>query len=119
MEQTSLDSIYQNVPRKYVGELLASRLDRQLNKAMLISQFRIMEDMFENAAAHGVYEPIKDRNVLILQAKDDTGFEPGEQAALRQTYLHTSVHLFEEGGHLTRTAHRSEYDALLHVFLKL
>jgi pimeloyl-ACP methyl ester carboxylesterase len=94
-------------------------LDLQINKAMLMSQFRIMEDMFENSAAYAVYQPVEGRNVLILQAKDDTGFEPSEQAALRQTYPHAATHLFEAGGHLMRATHRSEYDAVLREFLEL
>jgi pimeloyl-ACP methyl ester carboxylesterase len=102
----------------FLAAYMKDVLDLQLNKAMLVSQFRILEDMFENTEAYGVYQPVKGKAVLILQAKDDTGFEPGEQTALRQTYPHASVHLFEEGGHLTRTAHRSEYDAILHEFLE-
>lgn len=104
--------------KAFLAAYMKDVLDLQLNKAMLMSQFRIMEDMFENCEAYGIYEPVKGRNVLILQAKDDTGFEPGEQTALRQTYPHASVHLFEEGGHLARTAHRSKYDAILLEFLK-
>lgn len=94
-------------------------LDLQLNKRMLMSQFNILEDMFENPNTYSIYESIESRNVLILQAKDDTGFDQDEQKALRRTYPNASVHLFEEGGHLTRSTHHSEYDAVLHEFLKI
>lgn len=112
---TGIDEGEKSFLTAYVKDVL----DLQLNKAMLLSQFRIMEDMFENPGAYGVYEPIKDSDVLILQANDDTGFEPDEQAALRQTYPDATVHLFEKGGHLMRATHRSEYDAVLHGFLEV
>jgi pimeloyl-ACP methyl ester carboxylesterase len=105
--------------KSFLTAYMKDVLDLQLNKAMLMSQFGIMEDMFENPGAYGVYQPTEGRNVLILQAKDDTGFEPDEQAALRQTYPHATVHLFDEGGHLMRATHRSEYDAVLREFLEL
>jgi pimeloyl-ACP methyl ester carboxylesterase len=92
-------------------------LDLQLNKKMLMSQFRTMGDMYENSSTYRIYEPIENKNVLILQAKDDTGFNHSEQEALRRAYPEATVHIFEEGGHLTRTTHRAEYDSVLKSFL--
>lgn len=92
-------------------------LNRQLNKKLLMGQFRLLGDLFEHPEAYRLYEPVRDRDVLILQAKDDTGFDPDEQAALRRAYPETRVHVFEKGGHLARTTNREEFDDVLCRFL--
>jgi pimeloyl-ACP methyl ester carboxylesterase len=56
--------------------------------------------------------------VLILQAKDDRGFKPDEQAALRATYPGAQVCLFESGGHWAMLTHRQAYEAALDEFLE-
>ncbi len=93
-------------------------LDLQLNKPILMSQFKILEDLFENPVEYRTYAPLQSQNVLILQTKDDTGFALDEQAALRQTYPNARSHLFAQGGHLARATQRDEYDAVLQAFLK-
>lgn len=99
----------------YVSDLL----DLQHSKKTLIGQFRLLEDLVNSADTYRVFEPVEGAGrVLILQAKDDTGFEPDEQAALRATYPGAQVHLFEEGGHLVGITRREEYDAVLYGFLK-
>ena len=98
----------------YVNDLL----DLQHSKRTLIGQFRLLEDMVENADALGVFKPVEGvGKVLILQAKDDTGFEAEEQVALRATYPGAQVHVFEEGGHLAGITRREEYDAVTYGFL--
>jgi pimeloyl-ACP methyl ester carboxylesterase len=93
-------------------------LEVQHDKASLMGHFGLMEDLIENAAAYGVLEPVeRSGRVLIIQAQDDSGFAPDEQAALRATYPGARVHLFDTGGHLVRTHHREAYDTLLSDFL--
>lgn len=91
-------------------------LDRQLNKKTLMGQFRLLADLFEHPEIYNLNKPVRDHDVLILQAKDDTGFDPDEQAALRWAYPEAQVHLFEEGGHLARTTRRAEFDGVLRRF---
>jgi pimeloyl-ACP methyl ester carboxylesterase len=94
-------------------------LERQHTKKTLMSQFRLLEGMFKDPDMYGIDQPVDGTGrVLIIHAKDDTGFDPGEQVALRQSYPNASVHIFEEGGHLSRATHRSEYDAVLLQFLQ-
>jgi pimeloyl-ACP methyl ester carboxylesterase len=98
----------------YVNDLL----DLQHSKRTLIGQFQLLGDIAENAYALGVFKPVKGAGkVLILQAKDDTGFEAEEQIALRTTYPGAQVHVFEEGGHLASITRREEYDAVMYGFL--
>lgn len=103
--------------RAFWAAYMTDVLDRQLTKKQLMAQFGLMEDAFRHPDTYGIYEPVAREEVLILQAKDDTGFDPDEQVALQATYPNATVHVFEGGGHLTRTTHEAEYDAVLHRFL--
>ena len=92
--------------------------DRQLDKRKLVGQFALMGDLVENATTYRVYEPVeRPGRVLILQAKDDTGFAPDEQATLREAYPGAQVHIFESGGHLAGLTQREEFEALRKAFL--
>ena len=47
--------------------------------------------------------------VLILESDNETGFTAREKAALRRLYLHASVHIFRDAGHLSLIARPSEF----------
>lgn len=94
-------------------------LDRQHNKKSLMAQFELMEEMLRNPEAYRIHEPVDlGSRVLILQAKDDRGFKPDEQAALRATYPGAVVHLFESGGHLAGATRSEEYEAAIENHLR-
>jgi len=104
--------------REFYLAYMDDLFDRQLNRRKLIGQFELMADMVDHAAAYRVYEPVeRPGRVLILQAKDDTGFAPDEQAALRDTYPGAQVHIFESGGHLAGLTQRAEFESLRRAFL--
>lgn len=94
-------------------------LDWQHNKKTLVGQFVLLEDVFLHSERYRLREPVEmGERVLILQAKDDTGFKPDEQAALRETYPGAVVHLFENGGHLAAITKREEYEQAIESFLQ-
>jgi pimeloyl-ACP methyl ester carboxylesterase len=104
--------------RAFMLAYMDDLLDRQLDKKALMAQFHVLEDMMDHPDVYGVYEPVeRPGQVLILQAKDDTGFQPDEQAALRATYPGAEVHLFEEGGHLANVTQREDADQVIYRFL--
>lgn len=92
-------------------------LDHQNNKRTLMSQYQMLVDLFENASTYNIDESVSSHCVLILQAKDDKGFDRSEQESLRLTYPNANVHLFEEGGHLAGMKQGIEYDEILYRFL--
>lgn len=93
-------------------------LNVQHNKTSLVGQFNILGDLIGNQRLYHVFEPVeKPGHVLILQAKDDRGFKPDEQAALRATYPGAQVHLFESGGHWAMLTRKAEYESVLDTFL--
>ena len=93
-------------------------LDLQLNKRMVLSQFSLLEDMFSHPEEYQISQPVDRRSrVLILSAKDDTGFAPDEQAALHQTYPGAIVHQFEAGGHLSGLTHQAEFQEAIEKIL--
>jgi len=92
--------------------------DHQLDRKSLLGQFQLMGDLVENPDLYRVHEPVeRPGQVLILQAQDDTGFAPDEQAALRDTYPGAQVHLFESGGHLAGLSQRQEFEDVRKNFL--
>jgi pimeloyl-ACP methyl ester carboxylesterase len=92
--------------------------DHQLDRKSLLGQFQLMADLAENPERYRMYEPVeRPGRVLILQAADDTGFAPDEQAALRATYPGAKMHLFESGGHLASLVQREEYEQVRREFL--
>ena len=93
-------------------------LDLQHNKTSLTGQFEILADLVRNSRSYAAFKPVeKPGQVLILQAKDDRGFKPDEQAALRATYPGARVHLFDAGGHWAMLTRREEYERVLDAFL--
>ena len=94
-------------------------IDRQLTRRILLGQFKLLVDMLDQAGAYRVFEPLDDTDrVCIIQAADDTGFAPDEQAALRATYPGAQVHIFEAGGHLAGVTRRDEFLTALYGFLR-
>jgi pimeloyl-ACP methyl ester carboxylesterase len=93
-------------------------LDVQHDKSSLIGQFKILVDLMRNPDTYAVFEPVErpDR-VLILQAQDDRGFKPDEQAALRETYPGAQVHLLASGGHWAWMTRREEFETAVDNFL--
>ncbi len=93
-------------------------LDVQHNKISLIGQFKILADLVRNPQVYRAFEPFgKPGQVLILQAEDDRGFKPDEQAALRATYPGAQVHMFASGGHWAMLTRKQEYETVLDAFL--
>jgi pimeloyl-ACP methyl ester carboxylesterase len=112
---SGIDEGEQAFMQGYVTDLL----DVQHTKRTLVGQFRLMRDMYDKLDEYGVFAPVaRPGRVLILQAKDDTGFKPDEQAALRETYPGALVHLLEQGGHLAGVTQREEFEAVRTAFLK-
>ena len=104
--------------REFMLAYMDDLLDRQLDKKALMAQFHVLEEMMDHPDIYHLYEPVeRPGRVLILQAKDDTGFQPDEQAALRATYPGAEVHFFEEGGHLANLTQREEADRVIYRFL--
>jgi pimeloyl-ACP methyl ester carboxylesterase len=92
--------------------------DHQLDRKSLLGQFQLMGDLAENPEIYRVFEPVeRPGQVLILQARDDTGFAPDEQAALRASYPAAQVHIFESGGHLAGLTQREEFEEVRRSFL--
>jgi pimeloyl-ACP methyl ester carboxylesterase len=105
--------------RAFMTAFTGDLLDHQHNKQSLMGQFDIMGDMFNNAEDNRIREVVNiGSRALILQAKDDRGFKPAEQAALRATYPGATVHLFESGGHLAGVTRSDEYEAAIEAHLK-
>jgi pimeloyl-ACP methyl ester carboxylesterase len=93
-------------------------LDFQHTKASLIGQFKTLVDLIRNAHTYHVFEPVeRPGKVLILQARDDRGFKPDEQAALRETYPGAQVHMLASGGHWAWLTRREEFEGTLDDFL--
>ncbi len=93
-------------------------LDLQHTKASLIGQFKVLVDLIRRADLYRAFQPVeRPGQVLILQAQDDRGFKPDEQAALRETYPGARVHLFPSGGHWAMLTRAEEYEAVLDNFL--
>jgi pimeloyl-ACP methyl ester carboxylesterase len=93
-------------------------VDVQHTKATLMGQFRILADLVRHAKAYRVFEAVeRPGRVLILQAQDDRGFKPDEQAALRATYPGAQMCLFEAGGHWAMLTQRQAFEAALDEFL--
>jgi pimeloyl-ACP methyl ester carboxylesterase len=118
--QRRLPNLLQGVDedeKQFFEAFMKDVFDLQLNKKLIMSQFNVLEDMFTNPVYYRIFEPIPSKDIMILQARDDTGFEESEQEALRKTYPNAAIHIFEEGGHLTRSAIQAEYDDVLNNFL--
>jgi pimeloyl-ACP methyl ester carboxylesterase len=92
-------------------------LNFQNNKQTLISQYRLLLNVFENSS-YGLERTIDSSAVLIIQTQDDTSFDNNEQAAFRQTYPNAHIQLFEEGGHIRGTKHQAEHIAIVRQFLE-
>lgn len=105
--------------RQFYLAYILDVLEHQHTKRTLMGQFELMADLIERADAYHVREPVDGAGrVLILQAEDDTGFAPDEQAALRATYPGAEAHLFPSGGHLAGATRREEFQAALYGFLR-
>lgn len=102
----------------FMTAYLKDLFEYQHTKASLLGQLELMADLIDNADTYDVYEPIeRPGQVLIMQAKDDTGFKPDEQAALRETYPGAQIEIFDRGGHSVRRANQVAYDNVLFGFL--
>ena len=94
-------------------------LTLQLSKAALLARFAMLTDLFDNADRYAVFAPVaRPGKVLIIEAKDDTGFDATEREQLKATYPEARVHTFESGGHWVGLTHSEEYDAALREFLQ-
>jgi pimeloyl-ACP methyl ester carboxylesterase len=79
----------------------------------------MLRALFERPREMRTYDPVeRPGQVLIITAKDDTGFKPPERQALWATYPGAHIHEFESGGHLAGVTRRDEYNALIASFLK-
>jgi pimeloyl-ACP methyl ester carboxylesterase len=91
-------------------------IDRQNNKQTLIGHYQMVVDLFENPN-YNLDREIESLAVLIMETQDEESLDPGEQAALRQTYPHAQIHCFKSGGHLREITDRDEYPAIVRKFL--
>jgi pimeloyl-ACP methyl ester carboxylesterase len=98
----------------YLNDLLDLQIDRQ----MMISQYRTLLDMFENPT-YGIDRPIDNSSILIMQSQDDKSWDPDAQEAFRQTYPNAQVRLFDAGGHLRELRDEIEHIAIVRHFLEL
>jgi pimeloyl-ACP methyl ester carboxylesterase len=90
----------------------------QHTRASLGAQFELMIDLIDHGDSYGLGEPVeRPDDVLIMQARDDRGFDPEEQAALRETYPGAQARVFDAGGHSVRQANQAAYDRALFEFL--
>lgn len=104
--------------RDFLAAYFRDLLEVQHNRTSFLGQFKILADMAQRPEEYQVFEPVeKPGQVLILQAQDDRGFQPDEQAALQETYPEALVHEFESGGHWVMLTRREEYEAVLDGFL--
>lgn len=93
-------------------------LDIQGNKRTMMSQYRMLLEMFENSS-YGIDQPIYDSSILIMQSQDDNSWDRNSQAAFRQTYPNAHIQLFEEGGHLRELRDENKHIATVRHFLEL
>lgn len=84
----------------------------------MISQYRMLLDMFENPA-YSIDLPIDNSSILIMQSQDDKSWDHDAQAAFRQTYPNAQVRLFEAGGHLRELKDEIEHIETVRHFLEL
>jgi pimeloyl-ACP methyl ester carboxylesterase len=98
----------------YLNDLLDLQIDRQT----MISQYRMLLDMFENPA-YSIDLPIDNSSILIMQSQDDKSWDHDAQAAFRQTYPNAQVRLFEAGGHLRELKDEIEHIETVRHFLEL
>ncbi|HEY60192.1 MAG TPA: alpha/beta hydrolase [Anaerolineae bacterium] len=117
-----LDSLDEG-KRRFLIAYFKDLLLLQHTKASLIGQFELLEDLLRNPVKNHVFDAVPQdfqspKRVLIFQAKDDSGFAPDEQQALRDTYPNHTFHQFASGGHLAVSIHREEFIQVLREFLK-
>jgi pimeloyl-ACP methyl ester carboxylesterase len=98
----------------YLNDLL----DIQCDKQTIISQYRLLLEMFKNPS-HGINQPIYNSSILIMQSQDDENWNHNEQEAFRQTYPNAHIQLFEEGGHLREIRDENKHIATVRHFLEL
>jgi pimeloyl-ACP methyl ester carboxylesterase len=96
----------------YMNDLL----DLQNSKKILMSQYRMMLDMFENPS-YNLSKQLEVNCVLIFQGENDTGFNRNEQAAFRQTYPNANIHIFAEAGHFAGITYEDEQNKIIREFL--
>jgi pimeloyl-ACP methyl ester carboxylesterase len=84
-----------------------------------MGQMGLLVDLIDHAVAYRAFDPVeRPGRVLIIAAKDDRGFDPGERDRMIATYPGVQVKLFEDGGHWVSLIHRAEYNAVLDRFLE-
>jgi pimeloyl-ACP methyl ester carboxylesterase len=93
-------------------------LDIQGDKQTVMSQYRLLLEMFENPS-YGINQPIHNSSILIMQSQDDENWNHNEQEAFRQTYPNAHIQLFEEGGHLREIRDEDKHIAIVRHFLEL
>jgi pimeloyl-ACP methyl ester carboxylesterase len=98
----------------YLNDLL----DIQGDKQTIMSQYRLLLEMFENPS-YGINQPIYNSSILIMQSQDDESWNHNEQEAFRQTYPNAHIQLFEEGGHLREIRDENKHIATVRHFLEL
>lgn len=99
--------------KAYTGELF----EIQLNKEKVLAQLGLLIDMFERPDHFALFKPISKQDVLILQAKDDSGFRSGELRAIREAYPNASSQELEYGGHMLSVTRRGAYEQAILNFL--
>jgi pimeloyl-ACP methyl ester carboxylesterase len=93
-------------------------LQEELDKELVLSQYGLIADLIENAAAYQLDEQIHSAGrVLIVSAADDRSFSAEERERLLSCYPGARVHLFRHGGHMLGSTRRQAYQALLSEFL--
>lgn len=89
------------------------------SKESVLGQLNMLREQFEHPDVMRTYEPVqRPGQVLIITAKDDTGFKTPERHALWATYPGAHIHEFDSGGHLAGVTRRDEYNELIESFLK-
>lgn len=98
----------------YLNDLL----DIQSDKQTMMSQYRMLLEMFENPT-YGIDRPIDNSSILIMQSQDDESWDRNAQAVFRQTYPNARIQLFEEGGHLRELRDENKHIETVRHFLEL
>jgi pimeloyl-ACP methyl ester carboxylesterase len=98
----------------YLNDLL----DIQGDKQTIMSQYRLLLEMFENPS-YSINQPINNSSILIMQSQDDENWNHNEQEAFRQTYPNAHIQLFEEGGHLREIRDENKHITTVRHFLEL